>query len=224
MIIKDWMTSDVITIDPEASMMRAAKLMKEKGIRRLPVVDAKGALVGIVSDRDIKEASPSKATTLDVHELYYLLSEIKVKNIMTPNPMTIRDTDTVVKCAAIMHDKKISGLPVLNEANKLVGIMTQNEVYRVLLSITGVYHGGVQIGFTLPDERGSLKEVLDCLRRHKARVISVLTSYDQVETGFRKVFIRVMDMDKSALNELRQELTDKYSLEFWVRDAINPIS
>ncbi len=224
MIIKDWMTSDVITIDPEASMMRAAKLMKEKGIRRLPVVDAKGALVGIISDRDVKEASPSKATTLDVHELYYLLSEIKVKNIMTPNPMTIRDTDTVVKCAAIMHDKKISGLPVLNDANELVGIMTQNEVYRVLLSITGVYHGGVQIGFTLPDERGSLKEVLDCLRRHKARVISVLTSYDQVETGFRKVFVRVMDMDKSALNELRQELTEKYRLEFWVRDAINPIS
>ncbi len=218
------MTSDVITIDPEASMMRAAKLMKEKGIRRLPVVDAKGTLVGIISDRDVKEASPSKATTLDVHELYYLLSEIKVKNIMTPNPMTIRDTDTVVKCAAIMHDKKISGLPVLNDANELVGIMTQNEVYRVLLSITGVYHGGVQIGFTLPDERGSLKEVLDCLRRHKARVISVLTSYDQVETGFRKVFVRVMDMDKSALNELRQELTEKYRLEFWVRDAINPIS
>jgi acetoin utilization protein AcuB len=224
MIIKDWMTKDVITIDPEASMMRAAKLMKEKGIRRLPVVDAKGTLVGIISDRDVKEASPSKATTLDVHELYYLLSEIKVKNIMTPNPMTIRDTDTVVKCAAIMHDKKISGLPVLNDANELVGIMTQNEVYRVLLSITGVYHGGVQIGFTLPDERGSLKEVLDCLRRHKARVISVLTSYDQVETGFRKVFVRVMDMDKSALNELRQELTEKYRLEFWVRDAINPIS
>lgn len=224
MIIKDWMTTDVITIDPEASMMRAAKLMKEKGIRRLPVVDAKGALLGIVSDRDIKEASPSKATTLDVHELYYLLSEIKVKNIMTPSPMTIRDTDTVVKCAAIMHDKKISGLPVLNDKSELVGIMTQNEVYRVLLSITGVYHGGVQIGFTLPDERGSLKEVLDCLRQHKARVISVLTSYDQVESGFRKVFIRIMDMDKSALNELRQELSEKYALEFWVRDAINPIS
>ena len=85
MIIKDWMTKDVITVDPEASMMRAAKLMKEKNIRRLPVVDDRGKLVGILSDRDVKEASPSKATTLDVHELYYLLSEIKVKNIMTSN-------------------------------------------------------------------------------------------------------------------------------------------
>ena len=158
MIIKDWMTKDVITVDPETSMMRAAKLMKEKGIRRLPVVDDKGKIVGMLSDRDVKEASPSKATTLDVHELYYLLSEIKVKNIMSPNPLTILDTDTVVKCAAIMHDKKISGLPVLNEQGELVGIMTQNEVYRVLLSITGIYHGGIQIGLKLPDQRGTLRK------------------------------------------------------------------
>jgi acetoin utilization protein AcuB len=219
MIIKEWMTTDVITVDPEASMMRAAKMMKEKGIRRLPVVDEKGKLVGMLSDRDVKEASPSKATTLDVHELYYLLSEIKVKNIMTPNPLTIRDTDTVVKCAAIMHDKKISGLPVLNDKNELVGIMTQNEVYRVLLSITGVYHGGVQFGLKLPDQRGTLKEVLDCLRGYKARVISVLTSYDKVEEGFRQVFIRINDMDKSVLNDLQKELDGKYNLTFWVRDG-----
>lgn len=224
MIIKEWMTKDVITVDPEASMMRAAKLMKEKNIRRLPVVDDKGRLLGILSDRDVKEASPSKATTLDVHELYYLLSEIKVKNIMTPNPLTIRDTDTVIKCAAIMHDKKVSGLPVLDESGKLVGIMSQNEVYRVLLSITGVYSGGMQLGFKLPDERGSLKAVLDCLREHKARVISILTSYDQVEEGFRQVFIRIMDMDKFAMNELRQELTEKHNLTFWVRDNIENLN
>lgn len=221
MIIKDWMTKDVITVDPETSMMRAAKLMKEKGIRRLPVVDEKGKVVGMLSDRDVKEASPSKATTLDVHELYYLLSEIKVKNIMSPNPLTILDTDTVVKCAAIMHDKKISGLPVLNEQGALVGIMTQNEVYRVLLSITGIYHGGIQIGLKLPDQRGTLKEVLDCLRGHKARVISILTSYDKVEDGYRQVFLRVMDMEKSVLNELKKELSEKYELMFWVRDSIN---
>ncbi|MDO4768583.1 MAG: CBS and ACT domain-containing protein [Pseudomonadota bacterium] len=222
MIIKDWMTKDVITVDPEASMMRAAKLMKEKNIRRLPVVDDTGRLVGILSDRDVKEASPSKATTLDVHELYYLLSEIKVKNIMTSNPLTIKDTDTVVKCAAIMHDKKVSGLPVLNDSGDMVGIMTQNEVYRVLLSITGVYHGGIQLGFKLADERGTLKNLLDCLRGYKARVISILTSYDQVEEGYRQVFIRIRDMDKSVLNELRQELAEKYNLLFWIRDNVEP--
>ena len=83
---------------------------------------------------------------------------------MTSNPLTIKDTDTVVKCAAIMHDKKVSGLPVLNDSGDMVGIITQNEVYRVLLSITGVYHGGIQLGFKLADERGTLKNLLDCLR------------------------------------------------------------
>jgi acetoin utilization protein AcuB len=173
MIIKEWMTRDVITVDPETSMMRAAKLMKEKGIRRLPVVDEKGKVLGMLSDRDVKD------------------------------------------------DKKISGIPVLNDANELVGIMTQNEVYRVLLSITGIYHGGIQLGLKLSDQRGTLKEVLDCLRGHKARVISVLTSYDNVEEGFRQVFIRIMDMDKSVLNELQKELGEKYELTFWVRDNIN---
>lgn len=162
--------------------------------------------------------------TLDVHELYYLLSEIKVKNIMTPSPMTIRDTDTVVKCAAIMHDKNIG--PARAERQERAG--RHHDPKRGLPGAAEhhrrVSWRGAQIGFTLPDERGSLKEVLDCLRQHKARVISVLTSYDQVESGFRKVFIRIMDMDKSALNELRQELGEKYALEFWVRDAINPIS
>jgi acetoin utilization protein AcuB len=123
-----------------------------------------------------------------------------------------------------MHDKKISGLPVLNAQQKLVGIMTQNEVYRVLLSITGVYHGGIHMGLKLPDKRGTLKEVLDCLRGYKARVISVLTSYDQVEEGFRQVFIRIKDMDKSVLNELHQELSEKYDLTFWIRDNISTLS
>ena len=89
MLVKYWMTSDPVTVTPDTSVMKASQLMKENNVRRLPVVDEKGGLVGIVSDRDLKEASPSKATTLDVHELYYLLSELKVKDIMSRKVMTI---------------------------------------------------------------------------------------------------------------------------------------
>ena len=89
MLVREWMASDVLTVDENTSMMKALHLMKESNIRRLPVM-ARGSLVGIISDRDLKEASPSKATTLDVHELYYLLAEIKVKEIMTKNPVTIQ--------------------------------------------------------------------------------------------------------------------------------------
>jgi acetoin utilization protein AcuB len=222
MIVKDWMTKNPITVDPETSMMRASKILKEHNIRRLPVVDG-GKLVGIVSDRDIKEASPSKATTLDVHELYYLLSEVKIRDIMTKNPITVNENETILKCAAIMQEKKISGLPVLDDAGALVGIVSETEVYKVLLSITGVHHGGIQFGVVLRDERGTLKEVLDILRAHKARVISILTSYDNVEAGHRNVYIRIHDMEKAVLNELKAELEKQHSLSFWVRDNIKPL-
>ena len=111
MLVREWMASDVLTVDENTSMMKALHLMKENNIRRLPVM-ARGSLVGIISDRDLKEASPSKATTLDVHELYYLLAEIKVKEIMTKNPLTIQQDETVERAAVIMLEHKVSGLPV----------------------------------------------------------------------------------------------------------------
>jgi acetoin utilization protein AcuB len=89
MLVEHWMSRDVISVDEDASMMEITQLMREHNVRRLPVM-SRGKLVGIVSDRDIKAASPSKATTLDVHELYYLLSKLKVKDVMTKNPLTIR--------------------------------------------------------------------------------------------------------------------------------------
>ena len=110
MLIREWMTKDVITVTPDTSMLKASKLMKDHNIRRLPVLDWK-RVVGIVSDRDIRAASPSKATTLDMHELYYLLSEVKVKDIMTSDPVTVYDTDAVDAAALLMENKGIGGLP-----------------------------------------------------------------------------------------------------------------
>ena len=109
MLIREWMTKDVITVTPDTSMLKASKLMKDHNIRRLPVLDGKH-VVGIVSDRDIRAASPSKATTLDMHELYYLLSEVKVKDIMTSDPVTVYDTDAVDAAALLMENKGIGGL------------------------------------------------------------------------------------------------------------------
>ena len=121
MLIREWMTKDVITVTPDTSMLKASKLMKDHNIRRLPVLDGKH-VVGIVSDRDIRAASPSKATTLDMHELYYLLSEVKVKDIMTSDPVTVYDTDAVdaaalgpAAAAEGLADHEIRSLPELLE-------------------------------------------------------------------------------------------------------------
>lgn len=221
MLIKDWMSKDIVVVDEEMSMMKASKLLKERDIRRLPVVDKKGRIVGILTDRDIKEASPSKATTLDVHELYYLLSEIKVKDIMTPKPFTIHVNDTVEKAAVVMLDRKVEGLPVVDDDNKVVGIITGGDIFKVLVSITGVFQGGIQMGLKLPDEPGSLKQVVEELRQHKARVISILTHYEENEVGTRHVYIRIHDMDKGDEKTLKESLQSKNNLLFWVRDNIS---
>lgn len=224
MLVGDWMSPEVLAVEAETSMMKAGKLMKEKGIRRLPVVDKNNKLIGIVSDRDIKEASPSKATTLDVHELYYLLSEVKVKDIMTPSPLKIRRDETVEKAAVIMREKKVGGLPVVDEEDRVVGMLTETDVFKVLISITGVDMGGVQLGLKLPNTEGSLKTVLDDLRKFSARIISILSAYDRTETGTREVYIRIQDMDKSLENQLLETLKSKYTLLYWVRDTVRKTS
>ncbi len=211
MLIKYWMTADPVTVTPDTSVMKASQLMKENNVRRLPVVDEKGALVGIVSDRDLKEASPSKATTLDVHELYYLLSELKVKDIMSRKVMTIDLDDTVEKAAVIMLEHKITGLPVV-EDGKVVGILSQGDVFRVLTSITGVYRGGVQFALNLEDRPGSIKDVADVIRKHGGRMVSILTSYDMCEEGCRNVYIRIADMPDDRLKALTDELEHDFTV------------
>ncbi len=216
MLIENWMTKDVVTLTPETSMMKASKVMKEKRISRIPIVDEKGVLLGIVSDRDIKDASPSKATTLDMHELYYLLSEIKLKDIMTKKVVTIRPAETVERAAVLLLENNIGGMPVVDEANKVVGIVTDSDIFKALIRITGVMEGGIQVGVRVSNKPGGLVPVLDFLKDSGARVMSLLTSCEPAEVGMRDVFIRIRDMDKTELNKLKAGMGEKFEVLYWV--------
>lgn len=218
MLIKDWMSSEIVTVTKDTSMLKASKIFKDNNFRRLPVVDDNGSLVGIVTDRDIKDASPSKATTLDVHELYYLLSEIKIKDIMTPNPFTINVDDSLEKAAIKMLEKKVEGLPVVNDKGKVVGIITETDIFKALVNITGAFQGGIKIGLKLSSQAGTLKPVLDLLRSHGARIISVLTHHDQKAQGTRHVYMRIQDLDKAKENSLKSKVELDFDLLFWMRD------
>lgn len=219
MLIRNWMTKDVVTVTPETSMLKASKLMKEHDIRRLPVVDNQMNVVGIVSDRDIKDASPSKATTLDMHELYYLLSELKIKDIMTHNPVTIGPTDTVESVAILMEEKGFGGLPVVQD-DKLVGIITDHDLFKVLISITGARQGGMQLAFNLPDQPGSMRPILDVLRAKQTSIISILSSNDE-EAGTRHVFIRIRPMGDKEEAALVEVLRQEFNLLYWARNAVH---
>jgi acetoin utilization protein AcuB len=221
MLVKDWMTTDPFMVSPETSVMKASQIMRENNIRRLPVVDDMGAPVGMITDRDLKEASPSKATTLDVHELYYLLSELKVKDIMTRKVITVRPEDTVEKAAVIMLENKITGFPVVSDEGRVVGVLSQGDIFRVLTSITGIYRGGTVFSLKLEDRPGSIREVADIIRKHGGRMVSILTSYDLVEEGCRNVSIRIIDMPPDKLNNLRKELEGEFTLLHVTHDSIN---
>lgn len=220
MLIKDWMSKTPVTAKPATSIMKAAKLMKENGFKRLPVVDDDGRLVGIVSDRDIKEASPSKATTLDMHELYYLLSEIKVADIMTKTVFSVTNEDTVEKAAVIMMRQNVGGMPVVDADNHVVGVITDSDIFKVLVTITGVLSGGLQFGLELSDEPGSLKTVLDDLKANDTRILSILTNYDDAKPGKRYVYIRIQPVDEVRSKAVIERLKANHALVYWARDDI----
>jgi len=132
-LVKDWMTSDVITIDPSVTLPKAHRIMTTRKIRRLPVVNKAGKLVGIVTLGDIRGAEPSQATTLSIWELNYLLTKLQVKRFMTPDPLTISPTATIGEAARIMLDNKISGLPVVDETGTVVGIITESDIFRMVV-------------------------------------------------------------------------------------------
>lgn len=218
MLVNEWMSTGLITISPDASLSQAAGLMKKHGIRRLPVVDKAGLLQGILSDRDLKEASPSKATTLDAHERYYLFNELTVGACMTKSVITVSKKDTVERAAVLMLENKISGLPVMDNGHP-VGVLTLDDVARVLTVITGAYRGGTQFAFNLEDRPGSIKEVVDVVRRHGGRLVSLLSVYENADEGARKVYLRIAELPEHRLTALIQDLEHDFPLLYMERDG-----
>ena len=211
MLVKNWMSKTVITADVNDSMNKVMDLMKKHGIGMLPVME-KGKLVGIVTDRDLKRASASDATTLEVHELLYLISKIKVENIMTKDPITVPFDFTVEEAAEVLMKNRISGAPVTDQKGQIVGTITKGDLFRVLISLTGVGKRGIQFAFQVEDLPGTIKEVADIIRHYAGRMVSILTSYENVPEGYRKVFIRMYGVERDKLPQLEDDIRKKATL------------
>jgi acetoin utilization protein AcuB len=130
--VRDWMTPQPITITPKTTLPEARIIMIEKKIRRLPVLK-KNTLVGIVTFGDIREALPSDATSLNIHEVTYLLERLNAKDFMTSKPVTVSPDTTIAEAARLMLEHKVGGLPVM-EGEKLVGIITETDLCRLLIA------------------------------------------------------------------------------------------
>ena len=169
------MMRNPVFVDENDSMKKAMALLKEREIRHLPVLKDGEKLVGIVSERDIKQASPSPATALEIREIYYLLDKVKVKQIMTRRPYTISSSAPIEEAALIMREKKIGCLPVIEEG-KLVGIITETDILDAFIESMGVSGPGYRMELSLPNRPGMLFEVLKLMKDFDVNIVSVATA------------------------------------------------
>ena len=169
------MKRNPVFVDEADSMKKAMDLLKEHEIRHLPVLKDGEKLVGILSERDIKQASPSPATALEIREIYYLLDKVKVKQIMTRRPYTVSSSAPIEEAALIIREKKIGCLPVVDDG-KLVGILTETDIIDSFIEAMGVSGPGYRIELALANRPGMLFEVIKLLKDFDVNIVSVATS------------------------------------------------
>ncbi|NTU47872.1 MAG: CBS domain-containing protein [Syntrophobacteraceae bacterium] len=215
MLVKHWMNKNVVTVGPDESMQDAIYLMREHKVRMLPVLKD-GKLAGVLSDTDLKRASASDATGLDVHEMLYLVSKIKIKDIMSKSPVTVHENLTVEETAEVLLAEKISGVPVVDNQGNLVGTITKDDLFKVLISLSGLGKKGIQLAFQVEDRPGSIKELTDIIRNYHGRIASILSSYERAQQGYRIVYVRMYEISREILPQLLAELREKATMIYLV--------
>jgi acetoin utilization protein AcuB len=162
MLVRDRMTLNPVTVTPEVSVTDALRLMSEKKIRRLPVLDAQGHLVGIVSDRDLLQASPSPVTSLAIWEIHELLAKLTIEKMMTREVITVPEDTPLEEAARVMADSRIGGLPVMR-GGTLVGIISESDLFKTLLQLLGGRRSGVRITVATSGAKGTLAEITSAI-------------------------------------------------------------
>ena len=175
-----------------------------------------GRLVGIVTDRDLKRASASDATTLAIYELLTLLSQLKIKKIMSPDPVTVQPDFTIEEAANLLRNKRISGAPVVDDKNGLVGIITKEDLFKVLTSVTGVDQRGIQFAFRVEDRPKAMMELTDIIHKYEGHVVSIYSTYEGVPEGYRHVYMRAYRVNREKLDRLKEDLAGKATLLYLV--------
>jgi len=206
MFVSEWMTRKVYTVKTDDKISEAIRLIKEKGIKHIPVVEDE-KLKGLISDRDIRDFSPSKATSLDIYELHYLLAKTRVTEVMKGKVFTTTSETPIEEAAMVLYDKNIGCLPVV-DGGKLSGIISDRDIFRALVDITGIRHRGHRIFAVIEDRPGSIKEVADIVRKYDFSLQSILTSYEKVKEGYRNIVIRTKG--SGNFKGLKAELEGNY--------------
>jgi acetoin utilization protein AcuB len=209
MLIGERMSRPVVTIPPDLPIAEALDLMKREHIRRCPIIDD-GKLVGIISDKDLLNASPSPVTTLSIWEMHYLLSKITVSEVMTKNVLTVAEDTPIEEAARIMADNKIGGLPVMRD-RVVVGIITETDLFKIFLELMGARELGVRVTATIQDKPGQLAALTEAISAAKGNFVA-FGQFTGDTPLTRLVTFKVaglsVDLLKSAIAPVITELID----------------
>ena len=210
MLVGDRMSRPVITIHPEFPIQEALYRMRRENVRRFPVVDDRGQLVGIVSEKDLLEAKPSDVTSLSVYELNYLLNKITVDEIMTGNVITVEEDTPIEEAARIMADNKIGGLPVVSKS-KVVGIITETDLFKIFLELMGAHGRGIRITVLVPNKPGELAKLTKAIFNAGGNIIALGTFLGE-STENREILMTIENCDlakvKNAIESFVLQILD----------------
>jgi len=181
MLVYERMSRHPMTVTPDTPVEAALKRMREEKVRRFPVVNNEGTLLGIVSDKDLLYAAPSPATSLSIYELHYLYSRIVIRQVMTKKVFTVDENEPLEEAARIMVDNKIGGLPVMREG-KLVGIITETDIFKTFMEMMGARDQGVRLTLLCPDQRGELAALTSAVTEAGGNVVSLGTFWGEDAT------------------------------------------
>ncbi len=199
MLVGERMSKPVISINPEVTIVDALNLMKAEHIRRTPIIKD-GKLIGIVSDKDLLNASPSPATSLSIWEINYLIGKITVEEVMTKNIMTVTEDTPIEQAARIMADNKIGGLPVMRNGN-LVGIITETDIFKLFTELMGARAIGVRITALIDDIPGQLAKLTESIAQKNGSFVS-FGQFTGNDPNTKLITFKVKGLNKNEINEI----------------------
>ena len=207
MFVRDRTSSPAVTVTPDTPFPEAMQLLRERKFRRLPVVDKDGKIVGIVSERDLLYASPSPASSLSIWEMNYLLAQLKIEEIMTKKVITTTPDTPIEEAAHLMVTNKVGGLPVVDEENKVVGVITETDIFKTFVEMLGGGEKGLRIYLQVPEGKGVLAQLASAITELGGNIVSVGTFYG-ASPEERHLLIKVRGVAKDQLVDTLEALGD----------------
>ncbi len=208
MFVQDRMSSPVTTVTADTPFQEALRLMREHKFRRLPVVNAERKLIGIVSERDLLHAAPSPATSLSVWEMNYLLSKLKVEQLMVSRVVVVTPDTPLEVAARLMVEHKIGGMPVVDEQRHVIGVITETDIFKSFVEMLGTNQKGVRLTLQVPGGIGTLAKLTTAIAGIGGNIVSVGT-YNVDLDGVASLLVKVVGVSQEQLVEALEALGDR---------------